>query len=84
MLIKFEVKKKLPIINLFWLSLEGIKQFTDVITGECPLTQNSHDFYNRHSNFEIMFDNAMRQYVMIVTWICILTAFSDSPQNPMT
>lgn len=58
MLIGFKVKIKLPVINLFWLSLEGIKQFADVVSSECRLTQNSHDFDNRSSNFELMFDNA--------------------------
>lgn len=58
MLIKFEVKTELSIIQIFCLQLERLEQVTDAVRGECRLAKNAHDFDNRPANLEVVFDDS--------------------------
>ena len=56
MLIKFEVKIKLPIIRLGRL-IKRLKQVLDAVRGECRLARNPHDLKHWPANLEVVLDN---------------------------
>ena len=56
MLIKFEVKIKLPVIRLFSLP-ERQKKVSDVVQGECRLAKDTHDFEDGSANLEVVLDD---------------------------
>ena len=57
MLIKFEVKIELSVISILCLLFERSEQVSDVISGECRLAKDTHDFNDWPANFKIMLDN---------------------------
>ena len=42
MLIRFEVKTELSVIQIFRLLLERLEQVTDAVRGECRLAKDAH------------------------------------------
>lgn len=58
MLIKFEVKTELSVIQIFRLLLERLEQVNDAVRGECRLAKDAHDFDDRPANLEVVFDDS--------------------------
>ena len=56
MLIKFEVKKELPVICLFALP-ERQEKVSDVVCGECRLAKDAHEFEDGSANLEVVLDD---------------------------
>ena len=56
MLIIFEVKIELPVIQLFSLP-ERQQKVSDVIRGECRLAKDTHDFEDGPANLEVVLDD---------------------------
>lgn len=58
MLIKFEVKTELSVIQIFRLLLERLEQVNDAVRGKCRLAKDAHDFDDRPANLEVVFDDS--------------------------